>query len=46
MQLYDVIWKERYIQKLENKHAVLTEENVSRHAYFCARHDSIRKTIL
>ncbi len=26
MQLYDVIWKERYIQKLEAKHAVLTEE--------------------
>lgn len=26
MQLYDVIWKERYIQKIEDKHAVLTEE--------------------
>ncbi len=26
MQLYDVIWKERYVQKLEEKHAVLMEE--------------------
>lgn len=26
MQLYDVIWKERYIQKLEDKHGVSVEE--------------------